>query len=249
MNRYYEPNCNYPINFELLKDVTIDNVCERLNEACDGEFSYDVEIENGYHMAKVILKTRIKEVVGFCNVNCVDGKYCVNDEEIRKGLVQACRLGFIYTVSNFYETEKDPVHTDTGITEIKNEKENGEEAITTLDDVENELGIKVGEPIPFDPVKPQQGNDFGIRPDQIEFMKKFQEALKVDTTEKFNEYVKAWSLTESAFAVSTKRELISCAGPVGVDHFIQWVKEVYKDNLANNEFVCPTDSQLEEICK
>lgn len=246
MNRYYEPNRDLGINFDLLKDVTIDNVCERLNEACEGEYSYDVELDKGYMLAKITLHTRIKKAVGFALIKCIDGKYAIDNQIIREGLVQACHLGFAYTELPCDKVEEE-VHTETGITELNNAE--NVEAITTLDDIENELNVKVGEPIPFDPVKPQPGNDFGIRPDQIEFMKKFQEALKIDTTEKFNEYVKAWSLTESAFAVSTKRELISCAGPVGVDHFIQWVKEVYKDNLANNEFVCPTDSQLEEVCK
>lgn len=259
MNKLYINNCEDcemdEKDFVLLNDVNIDNVCSKLNLATQGHYSYDVEVITATKLLlKVTLMTPIKTSVGISEL-IYNGDMNI---AIRTALVQACKIGFDCTgiiEEEKVTPEKEHDYQATfkdgeAVFDIeKIEHADHVVAASSLDELENELGIQHGAPIPFNPTVPQEGNKFGIRPDQIAFMKTFQEALKIDTTEKFDEYVKAWSMTESAFAVSTKAELITCGGMEGVDLFISWVKEVYKDNIANNNFVCPSDNQFEEACK
>jgi hypothetical protein len=243
IHNYSNVDCLVGANFNSLKDVNSDNVGAKLNEEFQGFFSYESEILvlSGYLM-KVTLNTPVKSAVGYAEVN---PPFNDTEQAIRKALAEACRVAFQTEVVTKSEQPTEEVEHDYQA----DFSQKNEQALTTLDDVEKELNIQQGQPIPFDQTPaPTPENKFGLRPDQIEFMKMFQQTLKIDTTEKFDEYVKAWSSTQSAFPLHSKAELISY-GAIALDSFITWIKEVYKDNIANNSFSFPSDSQLEEACK
>lgn len=213
-------------DYSILSDVENDNVFSKLNELTGGCFSYDVDILNQLpdrrYLIKVNLYTQFKCVCGFAFTSLED----INNA-IAKALVSACKKGFDYKKN----------------TTIKTKDENA--VLTTLDDLDNlekELGIDSVSPQIENKTENKPKRDFGIREDQIAFMKTFQEMLCIDTTEKFDSYVSAWNAVKNT-GINTKIQLVQ-SGAVAVDNFISWVKEVYKDNIAENNFVCPTDTEL-----
>jgi hypothetical protein len=244
IHNYSNVDCLVGANFNSLKDVNSDNVGARLNEEFQGFFSYESEILvlSGFLM-KVTLNTPVKSAVGYAEIK---PPFTDTEQATRKALAEACRVAFQTEVAASTQT---PIEESKPVENVQPSNNQSNEALTTLEDVEKELNIQQSELIPFDPTPaPTKENNFGLRQDQIDFMKMFQQALKIDTTEKFDEYVKAWASTNSAFPLHSKAELIAY-GAVALDSFIAWIKEVYKDNIANNTFAFPSDSQLEEACK
>lgn len=245
MNRILDMYKDIKIKIDLneFKDVDSDNVCSKLNKAFEGHFSYDAEIiAIAHHLVKVTLYTPLKVTVGYGDINT---SYDVM-QATKDGLVNACKLAFAVEQSITHKEIEAPIK-DVAATTLE-ELEEIEKEIATSEHHES-VKFEKGEPVELKPSPVNTtANPYGIREDQIEFMKKFQERLKIDTTEKFDTYVSAWNGTQSMYVINNKKQLISC-GPEAVDAFIAWVKEVYKDNVANNDFVCPTDEQWEECLK
>lgn len=228
-------------DFNIFKDVDFDNVCEKLNEFAEGHFSYDVELMSV--LDKVMVKVTVylpgKVFVGIEYADPESVNYKIN-----YAMLSGCKRAFSLKSDIEQETHVDK---DIAVTTLE-DIERIEEEISIMQEKEN-IKVTEGEPIEFlqDPPNTTD-NKFGIRPDQIDFMKKFQETFNIDTNEKFDVYVETWSSTISMYNIKTKKELIS-NGPQAIDLFIAWVKEVNKDNVANNNFVCPTDNEWEDCCK
>lgn len=237
---------NIKMDLTKLYDVDSDNVCHRLNQATEGHFSYDTEIVScAYHALKVTLYTPIKVVTGYAMLQTNTDL----SEATKTALLHACKLGFDFREESISEIVANDQKFD-------NNKRPEDIAATTLEEleaIEKEIatGIVVKDEglVEFKQDPPNTTtNPFGIREDQIDFMKKFQDKFKIDTTEKFDSYVTAWGHQQSMYSITTKKQLISC-GPEAVDAFIAWIKEVYKDNSANNDFVCPSEDEFNECCK
>ena len=250
IEKYIGPGMCYN-DFRELGDITIDNFAYKMNQLCFGKWSYDVDIlsQDGDNLfIKVSFYCPMKHVCGFAKTTVDD----IN-RGIGAALVDAIKWGFCYKERHSDEDDKKTTAEATKeALEKINEKNNNtseSEVLTTLeelDKIEKELGIEKPEKLQNEePVQPQQ-NKFGIRADQIQFMKKFQETFKIDSDVKFDSYVSGWNDMKNT-GITTKKQLVA-AGPEAVDSFISWVKEVNKDNVANNNFVCPSDEEFNEYC-
>jgi len=241
-------NMNAPIgeiDLTTLDNVDIDNVCYRLNKAFGGFFSYDTEIITGsFHLFKVTLYTPVKAITGYAKIDM--NNYDM-DVLTRTALVNACVMGFDFREETVAPTNIVNNDNSVAATTLKDIEELEKEIASSIENQEDkEIKVEDLGPVEFKPDPPNNTNNkFGIREDQIEFMKQFQEKYKIDTAEKFDTYVTAWGHQQSMYVVSTKKQLIGC-GPDAVDSFIAWVKEVNRENA---EFIEPTDKEWEECCK
>lgn len=227
-------------DFNIFKDVEIDNVCEKLNEFSEGHFSYDVDLIN--ILDKVLMKVTVylpgKVFVG---IEHTDAELA--NDRIKYAILSGCKKAF----SSSTDTIQPQHDKDIAVTTLEDIAKI-EEEISIMQEKQS-IEVIESEPIEFTQDPPNTtDNKFGIRQDQIDFMKKFQDTFNIDTTEKFDIYVDTWNSTNSAYNVKTKKELIA-SGPQAIDLFITWVKEVNKDNVANNNFVCPTDNEWDNCCK
>lgn len=247
INKYVGPGMCYN-DFKELGDVTVDNFAYKMNQLCFGKWSYDVDIinDNGNDIfIKVSLYCPMKHVCGFAETTKND----IN-KGIAAAIVDAIKWGFCFKERHSNENAKTTAETTKEAIEHQNKEDktvvDEKEVLTTLEEIEKmeqEIGMTKAEKTQEKSVQPQQ-NKFGIRQDQIEFMKKFQETFKIDDEVKFDSYVSAWNDMKQT-GIITKKQLIS-AGEKVLDDFISWIKEVNKDNLANNDFVCPSDSEFGE---
>ncbi len=242
-------NMNAPINevdITSLQDVDTDNVCYKLNQTFGGFFSFDTEIITGaMHLLKATLYTPIKVSTGYVKIDM--NKYDMN-ELTRAALVQAVELGFDFRTQGIVPTDIAPAK-DVAATTLEDLEEIEKEIAASIEHEDNEIKVENLGPVEFKQDPPNTtGNKFGIREDQIEFMKKFQDTFHIDTAEKFDDYVHAWASTQSMYAIQNKKQLIGC-GPDAVDAFINWVKEVNKENVQEQDFVVPSDKEWDECCE
>lgn len=245
-------NMNAPISeidVTTLDNVDIDNVCYELNKTFGGFFSYNTEIITGaFQMLKVTLYTPVKAITGYAKIDM--NSYDM-DVLTRTALVNAVRMGFDFRAQVPTNLLAEPGQTfnndKVAATTLKDIEELEKEIASSIENQEpKEIKVEDNGVVEFKPDPPNNTNNkFGIREDQIEFMKQFQEKYKIDTAEKFDTYVTAWGHQQSMYVVSTKKQLIGF-GPDAVDSFIAWVKEVNRENA---EFIEPTDKEWEECCK
>lgn len=240
-------NMNEPIkevDITSLQVVDIDNVCYELNKTFGGLFSFDTEIITGaFHILKVTLYTPVKAITGYAKIDM--NSYDM-DVLTRTALVNAVRMGFDFCTqvpTNILKTETFN-NKDVAATTLKDIEIIEKEIAASIEHQEDkEIKVENLGPVELKQDQPNTtSNKFGIRPEQIEFMKSFQEEYHIDTAEKFDEYVKAFASTQSMYIISSKKQLIGC-GPEAVDAFIAWVKEVNGDNA---EFIEPSDEEIEQ---
>lgn len=251
INKYIGPGMCYN-DMQLLDDVNIDNLAWKLNQMCFGRWSYDVDVlekkDNGELFIKVSFYCPIKHVCGFAKTTQEDIQH-----GIQAALLDAVKWGFCYKKRHSDEDDRKTTAeaTKESLESMKENKEE-KEVLTTLEEIEKmeqEMGVAKPEKInDGEEVQPQQPapNKFGLRQDQIKFMKMFQHNFKIDNEVKFDSYVSAWNDMNHT-GITTKKQLIS-AGEKALDEFITWIKEVNQDNVANNNFVCPSDEDFDECC-
>lgn len=216
-------NSGIEVDFSLLKKVDFDSIITNLHKATSGKYSYETDIiddQGGTVRMKLRLYIPGKVVDAYTTTT-----YEKINNGIRAALIEACSI-----ISGGIDTTTPTI----------NKVDNGE-ALTALNQL-NEIEKEINQA----PVQEKPKKDYGIRQDQIEFMKKFQNALKIDTEEKFDTYVKAWSDAKTV-GITTKKNLVA-AGPEALDLFIEWIKEVHRDNMESNTFVCPSDSEFDSCC-
>lgn len=255
INRYIGPGMCYNDFKDFGGKVTVDDYAWKVNQLCFGRWSYDVEILKDNGDGTIVIKASfycpMKHVCGFAETTYKDIQRGIDE-----ALVDAINRGFNFKERHSNESNRPTTAEVTKeMKEKKEENKNKEEdkkdnnVLTTLeelDKIEKEIGMTRPEKAQDENVQPVQQNKFGIRQDQIDFMKKFQETFKIDNEVKFDSYVSAWNDMKHT-NILTKKQLIS-AGEKAVDDFISWIKEVNNDNVANNNFVCPTDEEFNEIC-
>lgn len=247
INKYIGPGMCYN-DMKLLDDVNIDNLAWKLNQMCFGRWSYDVDIlekkDNGELFIKVSFYCPIKHVCGFAVTTREDIQH-----GIQVALLDAVKLGFCYKKRH---SDEDDRKTTAEVTKecLDNMHKKENEVLTTLeelDKIEQEIGMTKPEKLNDNEEFHQHAiNKFGLRQDQIDFMKMFQHNFKIDNEVKFDSYVSAWNDMKHT-GITTKKQLVS-AGEQALDDFISWIKEVNKDNIANNNFVCPSDEEFYECC-
>lgn len=146
-------------------------------------------------------------------------------QAVSKAIINALNTYFILDEEDlkFEEKVSNFDNGETIIYENNVNEDNEKIETTTLDEIEKEE------------IKPK--NQFGLRDDQIEFINNFKTENNIDTSEKFDYYVKAWS-DNTSHDIATKNELIK-AGEKILDEFIKWIKVVQVENIINKTVLSP----------
>ena len=220
-------NENIIYNLSKIKDlffsvqkVEFDQAMDTMNELFNGRISFDI-ICFEKSTFKYILTTPVKTVCMFFNAD--------NAEEINKK-AKECFIKLVETYFACVTKYEQPVALAS---DEEKQTEDIKETDTVINDIENKQK---------EMEQANKADDNKITQEQIDFINKFKEEFKIDTDEKFNDYIATWNLQ---YKTSVRNKLdLARAGRKVVDSFISWIKQSKEAEKAEMEFVTPSSEEV-----
>lgn len=217
-------NNNLIYNFNKIEElfrvnvkVEFDQVMHEMNNIFNGEVSFDiVHVSNS--LFKYTLSTPLKTVCMFFEAN---NAYEINLK------AKECFMNLVRIYFACKENDISPVAT------TKEEQANEQQAESVVNNIEQEQSNM--EQI-------NKVNQDAITQEQIDFINNFKKEFKIDTDEKFSNFIKTWNLTAKT-SVRNKADLAH-AGRKVVDSFISWVKASKENEQRESNFVIPSSEDV-----